>query len=212
MGTSSRPPGALTVRSRVTHPKDSSREYIQYLHKGLALTDGVHIEDQLERLGRFRSHIEGDWETGCWKSTGPTNQDGYGTMQAKGMWLAHRYAYVWFMGGHDPKRELDHVCNVITCVRPDHLEPVTGTRNNQLRHARALAGALDYWRDSHRLPASLAMASWAVSEDLPCYTPNPRIGESGYGDSISGVLVLEPKVQISDGVWIAEPVELRRAA
>lgn len=116
------------------------------------------------------------------------------------------------MGGHEPNRQLDHVCNRIACVRPDHLEPVTGTRNNKLRLARALAGPLEYWRDSHRLPASLEMARWAVSVGLPCYTPNPRTGDSGFGDSISGVLVLEPMIQISDDVWIVEPHELQRAA
>lgn len=46
--------------------------------------------------------------------------------------LAHRWAYQHWVGEIPPGLQLDHLCRVRHCVRPDHLEPVT-PRLNVLR-------------------------------------------------------------------------------
>lgn len=67
---------------------------------------------------------------GCWTWGGTILGDGYG--QA---WLgrqyrhrqayAHRIVYELLVGPIPEGLQLDHLCRVRSCVRPDHLEPVT---------------------------------------------------------------------------------------
>ena len=54
--------------------------------------------------------------------------------------LAHRFGYELWVGPVPDDRELDHLCRVRHCVRPDHLEPVTGSVN-QLRSPLSPTGA-----------------------------------------------------------------------
>lgn len=78
---------------------------------------------------------------GCWLWTGATTK-GYGRVWFEGkVWLAHRLA--WFLTFGEVPPELDHVCRVRACVRPDpeHLEPVTHRENV----ARGLFG--EKWRE-----------------------------------------------------------------
>jgi HNH endonuclease len=61
----------------------------------------------------------------CWLWTGGTT-DGYGIFSLDGRSdHAHRVAYRWLVGEPAPGLELDHLCRVRCCVRPDHLEAVT---------------------------------------------------------------------------------------
>lgn len=64
----------------------------------------------------------------CWLWTGALDSSGYGNVQIKNKMLkAHRVSY-----GIDkiPKGlQLDHLCRVRHCVRPEHLEPVTQAEN-----------------------------------------------------------------------------------
>lgn len=130
-------------------------------------------------MSRFRAGIEGDWDTGCWIWVEQPNEDGYGQMHAGGHWYVHRFAYVWFFGGHERRKTLDHLCNVKRCARPDHLWPVSATLNSQLRHARALAGFLEYWRDAAGVhPRMRNIERWASAHDLP-YGELPPFGRDG---------------------------------
>ncbi|WP_373458014.1 HNH endonuclease [Sinomonas atrocyanea] len=65
------------------------------------------------------------------------NDDLYPTFTANGLkWYAHRWAYAYFIGPHRARQELDHVCGIELCVRPDHLFPVGHKENIRLRDRR----------------------------------------------------------------------------
>ncbi len=72
----------------------------------------------------------------CWLWFGAKNSDGYGYFRMGGrgvpMVRAHAWAYVTLVGSIPKGLQLDHLCRVRNCVRPDHLEPVTSWVN-QLR-------------------------------------------------------------------------------
>ncbi len=66
----------------------------------------------------------------CWIWTSAIIPSGYGTFWIDGgTQYAHRLAYEWVVGPIAPGLQLDHLCRVRECVRPDHLEPVTGRVN-----------------------------------------------------------------------------------
>jgi hypothetical protein len=78
----------------------------------------------------------------CWLWTGRVNPSGMGQMRVSGARSrgaqggtridVHRLSYLWFVGPIPPdKPEIDHLCRVPSCVRPDHLEAVTGAENNR---------------------------------------------------------------------------------
>lgn len=82
-------------------------------------------------IERFWSHVEKS--SGCWTWTAGRNRAGYGTFSLFGQsWLAHRFAYITEVGAIPLGLQLDHLCRNTSCVRPDHLEPVTA-RVNLLR-------------------------------------------------------------------------------
>lgn len=68
----------------------------------------------------------------CWKWTASLNSNGYGQLwdpevgRARG---AHRIVYEMMVGPIPDGLTLDHLCRNRTCVRPDHLEPVTNREN-----------------------------------------------------------------------------------
>jgi hypothetical protein len=72
----------------------------------------------------------------CWLWSASKQGNGYGKFAAGGRggkWLAaHRVVYEVLIAPIEPGLELDHLCKVILCVNPDHLEPVT-PRENKLR-------------------------------------------------------------------------------
>lgn len=60
---------------------------------------------------------------------------GYGRDMVDGKLVyAHRDAYIRAYGPIPPGLEIDHLCSVRACVRPDHLEAVTHWEN--VRRAR----------------------------------------------------------------------------
>jgi hypothetical protein len=68
----------------------------------------------------------------CWLWNAGTNGVGYGMFwvdKDRGRVLAHRYAYELLVGPIPEGLTLDHLCRQPTCVRPDHLEPVTHREN-----------------------------------------------------------------------------------
>lgn len=142
-------------------------------HEQLALTSRPTLAQQ-RTLTNFRRFIEPDLVSGCWLWMGATNEKGYGMFSADGTWLAHRFSYVWFLGGHDQGKVLDHICNVTRCVRPDHLWAITNTNNLSLMHQRALAEDKEFWRHTAATPLYLSVFLWAVGNDLPCRKARPR--------------------------------------
>lgn len=137
-------------------------------HEQLALTTRSKAAQE-KTLARFLSAIEPDWVYGCWLWR-ETPDDGYGKFHAGGPWLAHRFAYVWFYGGHAKGKTLDHICNRKLCVRPDHMQVVTGTVNTKRRDARAFAPAGTAWVLGH-IPVSPEMDAWAEANGLPYGNP-----------------------------------------
>lgn len=88
------------------------------------------IEDWRD-LVRDRVKID---ENGCWRWQRGKNPSG------RGMWnirlespfcSAHRASYRIFKGEIPIGLEIDHLCEVVDCVNPDHLEAVTGVENRR---------------------------------------------------------------------------------
>ena len=72
----------------------------------------------------------------CWIWLGPKDRQGYGRFRVSptSNGPAHRYAYELLVGPIPDGLTLDHVyprCQNKACVRPTHLEPVTGAVNYQ---------------------------------------------------------------------------------
>lgn len=70
----------------------------------------------------------------CWLWLGPLQGDGYGKVPVRHSCtaVAHRFFYEHLVGPIPDGLQLDHLCRVRICVRPDHLEPVS-IRENSLR-------------------------------------------------------------------------------
>lgn len=69
----------------------------------------------------------------CWLWTGTRSPLGYGIFKiGKSATGAHRFAYECEIGPIPSGMVMDHLCKNPSCVRPDHLEPVT-QRENVLR-------------------------------------------------------------------------------
>jgi len=100
-----------------------------------------HTDETREKLRaawvRRRARLPDFWDRvekteTCWLWKGSTSDDQYGNFQRDGrLYLAHRYAYEAKIGPIPEGLELDHLCRVPRCVRPDHLEAVTPKVNQQ---------------------------------------------------------------------------------
>ena len=70
---------------------------------------------------------------GCWLWTGHCMANGYATFRTGGVHmplvLVHRWAYEFCVGPIPDGLQIDHLCCARSCVRPDHLEPVTAMEN-----------------------------------------------------------------------------------
>ena len=76
-----------------------------------------------------------DKTPGCWLWRGSRNALGYGQLnrgrRGEGLIPAHRAAYELMVGPIADGLEIDHLCRQPSCVRPDHLEPVTPAENKR---------------------------------------------------------------------------------
>lgn len=141
--------GGCTVRLNRGH---SRQGYCRW-HEPLLLKEPLRSPEAITKtLEKFRSQITPNAEGpdnlfGCWPWTGRRNKvepgsggearPGYGLITiGNNEWLAHRFSFGYFVGGHRPGHTLDHVCRNSLCVRPDHLMPMTQSRNSQLEHRR----------------------------------------------------------------------------
>lgn len=69
-------------------------------------------------------------DDGCWLWLGFTDEYGYGRIRSVDRnHPVHRIAYTLIVGPTPDGLELDHLCRVRNCWRPDHLEPVTHAEN-----------------------------------------------------------------------------------
>lgn len=69
-------------------------------------------------------------ESGCWLWKKACNQKGYGAFYFLGMrGKAHRYSFLKYKGMIPEGLVIDHLCNVRSCVNPDHLRAVTNKEN-----------------------------------------------------------------------------------
>ncbi len=79
---------------------------------------------------RFWSHVEKTLT--CWRWVGSINRGGYGSCGNPGTrktMLAHRRSWEMANGPIPAGLQLDHICKVRCCVRPDHLDLVTSWEN-----------------------------------------------------------------------------------
>lgn len=74
----------------------------------------------------------------CWAWAGGRTADGYGVyyITSTDRVMAHRYAYERAYGPIPDGYEVDHLCSVPLCVRPDHLEAVPPEENNRRKMER----------------------------------------------------------------------------
>lgn len=184
-----------TARLRPTH----SRQGYCRMHEPLLLKEPLRKPEAIARtLDKFlsgitpsRSGLEGLF--GCWPWTGRRNKvvlspdgepaPGYGLISIGNHdWLAHRYSYGNFVGGHRNGLTLDHVCRNSLCVRPDHLMPMTQRRNSELEHRRALDDPESVLRDLTTIPNMAAgVMMWAMFKGLPVGRAEPGGEPFAYG-------------------------------
>src|SRR5438552_3837324 len=78
-----------------------------------------------------RVYLLSDAGGGCWIWCATRDRKGYGYLSYRHDNVrAHRFSYERFVGPIPNNLDLDHLCRNPTCVRPDHLEPVTVRENN----------------------------------------------------------------------------------
>lgn len=74
------------------------------------------------------------YQTPCWMWLKTKDPDGYGRTDGKhGHSAAHRRYYAENVAPIPEGHEVDHLCRVRACVRPDHLEAVTRQENCRRR-------------------------------------------------------------------------------
>lgn len=94
---------------------------------------------------------------GCWLWEGAKIYSGYGSV----CWsefetpFVHRIAYMLWVGPIPPGLEIDHLCSVRNCVRPDHLEVVSRAENNRRRWAG--------YREAHPTCPRCGTDNWSYS-------------------------------------------------
>lgn len=86
----------------------------------------------------FRTKVSVE-SSGCWVWIAGRVRGGYGAFYDEGRQVrAHRFSYERLVGPIPEGLVLDHLCSNPSCVRPDHLEPVT-QRVNVLRSSTTWA-------------------------------------------------------------------------
>jgi hypothetical protein len=176
-----------------------SRQGFCRMHEPLLLQQPIRKPEAIARtLDKFlsgvtpsRTGLNGLF--GCWPWTGRRNKvtptpngevrPGYGLLSIGNHdWLAHRYSYNNFVGGHRPGLTLDHVCRNSLCVRPDHLMPMTQRRNSELEHQRVSEDPDTVLEDLLQIPnMQPSVMAWAMLKGLPVGRAQPGGEPFGYG-------------------------------
>lgn len=84
--------------------------------------------ERMTRPEYFMRHIDKDAPGGCWIWTAKIARNGYGVFSGDHL-LAHRFAYLYWVGEINEGMQIDHLCMVKACVNPAHLEAVTPWEN-----------------------------------------------------------------------------------
>lgn len=115
------------------------------------ITDLEKLTDQrLARrlLAKIRVEDKGH-ETPCWVWTGSLSEHGYGCVwfrdaqsgRRSANYRAYRLIYEKLVGPIPRHLEIDHLCRVRQCVRPDHMDLVTHAENNRRSAAAVLTAS-----------------------------------------------------------------------
>lgn len=82
----------------------------------------------LPAIERFALRIQaGGEDMNCWIWVGSLRDDGYGRFADKTKThRAHRWLYEQLVRTLSDTEQLDHICTNPPCVRPSHLQPITG--------------------------------------------------------------------------------------
>jgi len=92
----------------------------------------IHLHQRRSNPIQFEMEDRG-FKTPCWvwkRFIAPDT--GYGSIRIKGKSHSpHKYYYECINGAVGDGLELDHLCRVRACIRPDHLEPVTPIENKR---------------------------------------------------------------------------------
>ncbi len=122
---------------RQMHPCRDCGKSIRLAHtrcRACAIQAGICLSVDMSPAGvaaRFWAKVKkGD---GCWEWQGALIK-GYGSFRTVTHWYAHRWSYQQAVGAIPDGLQLDHLCRNPRCVRPDHLEPVTGGENVRRGH------------------------------------------------------------------------------
>lgn len=84
----------------------------------------------------------------CWLAAGYKDKNGYGRMNADGRTrMTHVVMYEAFKGAVPEGLYVDHLCEVPTCINPDHLEAVTPGQNTRRHYARLFG---EYCSNGHK--------------------------------------------------------------
>lgn len=82
---------------------------------------------------RLWERIEVNEDTGCWLWIGSCYRNGYSQIwNGSRPSLGHRFVYECVVGKIPAASEIDHLCRVRNCLRPEHLQAVSH-RENVLR-------------------------------------------------------------------------------
>lgn len=75
--------------------------------------------------------------TPCWIWQGATDRDGYPHMKIRGkIKRSQRVVHEEYLGPIPEGYEVDHLCHVVQCLNPEHLEAVTPEENLRRRRVR----------------------------------------------------------------------------
>lgn len=88
-----------------------------------------------ESLRRYLLERATRVESGCLIVRGYGRQRGVYQKVAGRAW-AHIAAYAVFVGGYDPRLDVDHTCGVKDCIEPTHLRQVSRAENCRTRARR----------------------------------------------------------------------------
>ena len=99
-------------------------------HRGLRPSEPIRASN-LGQPAAIRFWAKVEFTDTCWLWRGATIPRGYGRFfsEKRCLVLAHRWAYEFCVGPIPDGLQIDHLCRVRLCVRPDHLEPVTRIEN-----------------------------------------------------------------------------------
>jgi hypothetical protein len=105
----------------------------------------VVIDDGIKRrlLDRCEEHQGRYADTPCWCWTGQKDLGGYGRITYRGQTRGvHRLAYEYWIGPIPEGMQVNHICNIRECFRPEHLKLGTQRSNvdDMLRDGRGSDG------------------------------------------------------------------------